>query len=246
MTYRDDDRAEEERERAMKRELAGSDASLRTERSLVDRKERTRRALRDVEDQLGRKRAKIPLPLLARVEIASPCEARWDEMQGDARVRHCGLCDKDVYDLSEMTAAEAEALLAREGEAPCVRLHRRADGTVITSDCPVGVKKKRRRRVLAAGAALAGSLVAAVAGAMTTTTQGEPCVIPPSGPVAAMGAVAQAPVPVRAPGNAPLAPVPAPVPAPIVTPTGSSHVHMGGASVSSHPPVRMERIARPR
>ncbi len=242
MTYRDDDRADEERERAMKRELAGIDAAVRTERSLVDRKERTRRALRDVEDQLGKKRAKIPLPLLARVEIASPCDARWDEMQGDARVRHCGLCDKDVYDLSEMTAVEAEALLSRAGEAPCVRLHRRADGTVITSDCPVGVKKKRRRRFLAAGAAVAGSLVAAVAGAMTTTTQGEPCVLPPDGPVAVMGAIAQAPVPpVRAPGNAPFAPVPAPDPAPIATPP--SHVQMGGPSVSSHPPVRMGRIA---
>lgn len=238
MTYRDDDRAEEERERALVRELAGIDGALRGERALEEKKQRTRRALRDVEDQIGKKRAKVPLPLLARVEIASPCDARWDDMQGDARVRHCGLCDKNVYDLSEMTAAEAEALLAREGDPPCIRLHRRADGTVITSDCPVGAKKKRRRRVLAAGAAIAGSLVAAVAGAMTTTTQGEPaCVLPPTAPLALVP-----PVGPRAPGNAPIVPA-TPVPAPIATPTSSSHVHMGGASVRPPTSVRMGRIA---
>ena len=37
----------------------------------------------------------------------------------------------------------------------------RADGTVLTSDCPVGVKKRRRRR--AALAVVGGGLMAAVA-----------------------------------------------------------------------------------
>jgi len=56
---------------------------------------------------------------------------------------------------------EAEALLvAREGSL-CVRLYRRQDGTVLTSDCPVGVKKRRRRR--AAVAAVGGGLMAAAA-----------------------------------------------------------------------------------
>lgn len=56
-------------------------------------------------------------------------------MAGDDVVRHCERCKKDVYDLSAMRTAEAEALLGRDGEA-CVRLRRRADGRVVTADCP--------------------------------------------------------------------------------------------------------------
>ena len=130
-------------------------------------------------------------------------------MTGDARSRHCASCDKQVFDLSEMTTREAEALLSADGPLACVRLHRRADGTVITSDCPVGSKKKRRRRWLAAGAAVAGSVMAAAAGVMTQTTQGEPCVIQPNGPPAMMGAIAVMPPPatVTPPNAPPLAPV---------------------------------------
>src|SRR5262245_30602687 len=39
---------------------------------------------------------------LARLRIASPCSADWDEMTGDDRVRFCGRCRKNVYNLSEM------------------------------------------------------------------------------------------------------------------------------------------------
>lgn len=195
MTYRDDDLADEARERALERDLRQIEGSLSEAASLEARRRALADALREAEDAVGRKRAKVPLPLLSRVEIASPCHARWDEMTGDARVRHCASCDKDVYDLSEMTTADAEALLSREGPMACVRMHRRADGTVLTSDCPVGAKKKRRRRWLAAGAAVAGSVMAAAAGLVTQTTQGEPCVFPPNGS-AMMGTVAVTPLPV--------------------------------------------------
>jgi hypothetical protein len=56
----------------------------------------------------------------------------------------------------------------------CVRLYRRDDGTVLTNDCPVGVKKRRRRR--AALAVVSGSLMAAAAavGLESKATMGEP------------------------------------------------------------------------
>lgn len=119
---------------------------------------------------------KKSLPVLETLQIASPCSANWDEMAGDDRVRFCGQCAKNVYNLSAMPRDEAEAfLVANEGQV-CVRLYKRADGTVINADCPVGVQRKRRRR--AAVAAVGGSLLAAAASTLTTSrlamTQGEP------------------------------------------------------------------------
>jgi hypothetical protein len=64
-------------------------------------------------------------------------------MVGDERVRFCKQCSRNVYDLSAMKRVEAERFLEANGVSACVRLYRRADGTVLTSDCPVGVKKKR-------------------------------------------------------------------------------------------------------
>ncbi len=119
--------------------------------------EREARALRQKLDEMTRKRS---LPLLDNLRIASPCHEDWEKMTGDERVRHCAACDKDVYNLSVMARADAERLLRERIGDVCVRLYQRADGTVITSDCPVGVKKKRIRR-LAYGALGGGALTAA-------------------------------------------------------------------------------------
>jgi hypothetical protein len=48
---------------------------------------------------------------------------------------------QNVYNLSAMTAEQAAALLRERERAPCVRLYRRWDGTVMTADCPVGVRR---------------------------------------------------------------------------------------------------------
>src|SRR5262249_29165777 len=98
------------------------------------------------------------LHVLDDVRIASPCDARWSEMVGDEKVRFCTACGKNVYQVSKMTREEAEARLA-EDETPCMRLHRRADGTVITADCPVGDRRMRRwRRFAMTGGALAAAV----------------------------------------------------------------------------------------
>ena len=44
------------------------------------------------------------LPELGVVEIAAPCAAKWEEMTGDAQLRHCAACELNVYNLSELTA----------------------------------------------------------------------------------------------------------------------------------------------
>ena len=86
----------------------------------------------------------ISLRLLDRVGVASPCHARWEEMTGDERVRHCAACNLRVHNISAMSRDDAEALLqAGAGDRLCVRLFRRADGTILTKDCPVGLARVR-------------------------------------------------------------------------------------------------------
>jgi hypothetical protein len=95
------------------------------------------------------------LPLLDQIRIATPCPASWDAMRGDARARHCDLCQLKVYNFSAMTRGEAEALLqANTGQRLCGRLYRRADGTILTQDCPTGLRAWRRRVSQRAGVAL--------------------------------------------------------------------------------------------
>jgi hypothetical protein len=99
---------------------------------------------------------RVSLPL-ANVRVASPCKERWADMVGDERVRVCNGCERPVFNLSEMTRAEAEAVLAARGIKPCVRFYRRADGTVMTADCSTGARRSRRLAVVAAGTAMLSS-----------------------------------------------------------------------------------------
>ena len=97
---------------------------------------------------------------LPNVRVGSPCKQRWDDMVGDDRVRHCNQCGKNVYQLSAMTRAEAEALVQdRMDDMPCVHFYRRSDGTMLTQDCPVGVSRRRRRRLVIAGIVTAAAVL---------------------------------------------------------------------------------------
>jgi hypothetical protein len=103
--------------------------------------------------------------------IAAPCNVGWENMKGDDRVRFCGQCQLNVYNTSVMTPAEINDLLSQEG-SPCLRLFRRSDGTMITENCPVGLRKIRDGygkvvRVAAAGWALLISVA-------TSFAQGDP------------------------------------------------------------------------
>lgn len=103
------------------------------------------------------------LPTLELIQIATPCEASWDDMKGDNRVRFCGQCKLHVYNISDMPRDEAEQLVSEREGRLCVRMFRRHDGTVLTSDCPVGLRAVRQRLVRSA-AALAGLLIAMIGG----------------------------------------------------------------------------------
>ena len=90
-----------------------------------------------------------------KLQVAKPCHVGWETMSGDERSRHCAQCQLNVYNIAGMTSADAQNLIeTREGRI-CIRLVRRADGTVLTKDCSVGIRKYRARAARFASAALA-------------------------------------------------------------------------------------------
>jgi hypothetical protein len=98
---------------------------------------------------------------LSNIKIASPCSQDWNGMIGTDRKRFCGECKLNVYNLSGMSEQDAENLLMNSEGRLCVRFYRRADGSVLTKDCPVGWQAIKRRvsRVSTAAASLIFGLV---------------------------------------------------------------------------------------
>jgi len=121
---------------------------------------------------------KSPLPVLEGLRVASPCTVPWDGMQGNERVRHCGECRLNVYDLSAMSRREAEALVRGAEGRLCVRYFRRPDGTVITKDCPVGLRAVRMR-LLRLGGAVAALFLGMLAGGCRKSSPTPPEGTPP-------------------------------------------------------------------
>lgn len=82
--------------------------------------------------------------LLNRVHIAAPCNVDWNSMTGDERIRFCGQCKLNVYNISAMRTEEAASFIREnENRRVCLQVYRRYDGTIITDNCPVGLKKLR-------------------------------------------------------------------------------------------------------
>src|SRR4051812_48498019 len=101
---------------------------------------------------------------LDNIRIASPCSADWNAMGGDERKRFCGDCKLNVYNLSGMARYDAENLLRLSEGRLCVRYFRRPDGTILTTDCPVGWAKIKQRVTFIAAAAF--SMIVSLFGAI--------------------------------------------------------------------------------
>ena len=65
-------------------------------------------------------------------------------MPGDSRVRHCGVCDRDVHNVATMAPAQLEAILAQPGPLPCMRLVQCEDGSLLTARAEQGPGLLRR------------------------------------------------------------------------------------------------------
>ncbi|WP_437735115.1 hypothetical protein [Sorangium sp. So ce1335] len=157
--YRDDVDALNARHAQLVEELAAIQERVRELSALQEAQRHLEGELETVRQKLDGIAARRGLPLLDSLRVASPCTARWEEMAGDDRVRFCRHCEKHVYNLSEMPREEAERLVRAAAGDLCVRLYQRADGTLLTADCPVGVSRRRIRNL--AAAAVGGGLLAA-------------------------------------------------------------------------------------
>jgi len=135
---------------------------------------------------------------LNNIRIASPCKADWDAMYGDDRKRFCSQCKLNVYNLSGMTRDEAEQMIMNAEGRLCVRFYRRADGTVLTQNCPVGWArvKQRTRAAFVAMASLFVALFTGVLFASMFSKKSDPGVTvisiltPTPEPIPLMGAIA--------------------------------------------------------
>lgn len=101
---------------------------------------------------------------LDNIRVAAPCSADWDGMFGNERVRLCEQCHLHVYNLSEMSRVEVNRLINQAEGRLCVRFYRRRDGSIITQNCPVGLRaiKRRLSRLATAAVSFVLSLMAGV------------------------------------------------------------------------------------
>ncbi len=88
-----------------------------------------------------------------RMIIPAPCNADWDSMIGNERVRFCEHCSLHVTNLSSLTRPEAMRLVARSEGRLCVRFMKRSDGSIVTKEVAERVHHIARRvSRIAAGA----------------------------------------------------------------------------------------------
>lgn len=91
------------------------------------------------------------MSLTDRVRFSYACPLAWDKLVGNDVERHCGVCAKAVTNLSALSAREADAYLATQPDAVCVRIEYDAAGRAIHRVGPTAL--------------LASAVLAAAAGA---------------------------------------------------------------------------------
>jgi hypothetical protein len=75
-------------------------------------------------------------------------------MNGDNRVRYCGKCRLNVYNLAEMSPEDVEQVVRSSGGKLCGRLYVRGDRTATTETCPSGAMRRNKRALWVAAALL--------------------------------------------------------------------------------------------
>lgn len=181
-----------------------------------------------------------PSTFLDKIGVATPCEASWDAMEGDERVRYCGSCRLSVYNLSAMSRREAEDLVrnrhgAGAGERLCVKFFRRADGTLVTDECGRVRRALRRKALLIRTAAAAlfalvlSPLLAACGAGGEKPTPGVTTHATPS-PTGVAPAAAAASTPLQAAPShqVPGGEIPAPVPTETAAPRPEEVIELMG------------------
>ena len=81
---------------------------------------------------------------LAKLNVAQPCSASWDEMIGNDQKRFCSACNKHVFDFSRMTRQQIEAVTAVNQGNLCARITRNEDGSMVMLEPSLPVYASRR------------------------------------------------------------------------------------------------------
>lgn len=92
-------------------------------------------------------------------------------MQGDDRSRFCGQCNLHVYNFAQMSPEEIEQLLVEKEAGICARMYQRSDGTILTRDCPIGLRSTIQRAGRIVVSALSAVMGVCVAAAQTIPKQ---------------------------------------------------------------------------
>src|SRR5258706_1401723 len=90
--------------------------------------------------------------------VAKSCGVAWESMRGGERFRVCAECDREVWNLSAMTAREAEIRLLNAPALPCINYRVDGAGHLISRE---EMRARAPRRLsLGAAAFVASTLVA--------------------------------------------------------------------------------------
>ncbi|QQR59136.1 MAG: dienelactone hydrolase family protein [Candidatus Melainabacteria bacterium] len=82
---------------------------------------------------------------LDELTLSYSCPVDWDSMTGNDQERFCNQCSKKVFNISELSTAEAnEFLRQKSASSTCVKFYRRADGTIKTDNCPRALRPVRK------------------------------------------------------------------------------------------------------
>ena len=96
--------------------------------------------------------------ILDRVSIGSSCQTDWEAMNGDQSQRYCDQCEKSVYNFSQLTRSQAEALIARTKGKLCARIERRPDGSILTADKSYSLPRLNQKFLRIASATMSAAL----------------------------------------------------------------------------------------
>ena len=96
--------------------------------------------------------------ILDRVSIGSSCQTDWEAMNGDHSQRYCDQCEKSVYNFSQLTRSQAEALIARTNRKLCARIERRPDGSILTADKSYSLPRFNQKFLRIASATMSAAL----------------------------------------------------------------------------------------
>ncbi|MEP6672136.1 MAG: hypothetical protein ABJF10_23435 [Chthoniobacter sp.] len=107
--------------------------------------------------------------------ISRPCSQDWKAMTGDAQRRFCEHCQLHVHNLSAMSPAERETLLAQRGERQCIAYVDSPDSIRVQRGTWLFIQ--RLLRPWRAGVALFTLLVSLFTAGCATTH--DPCPLPP-------------------------------------------------------------------